>query len=117
MQQNPKDNILQVLTIIDYEDDKQAYADEFIQNCEKQALVDLLIALPQEQQERLKQQIAGITDQEQQQAIITEYVTPEQYNQALRKASATAFEGLIEEIIPTLSAEQTDKLQSYLQSL
>src|SRR5438874_1028197 len=111
MQKNPKDIIMQVLTIIGYEDDNNALADEFIRNCEKQALIDLLQELPQEKQGQLKQQIAEVTDQEQQKAIILEYITPEQYQEALQQASASAFEGFLEEITPTLSDDQAEKLQ------
>lgn len=117
MQHDPKAIILQVLSVIGYEDDTNAAAAEFIQNCEKQALLDLLTALPAEKQERFKNQIAGVTDQAQQKAIIAQYVTPEQYQEALQNASRTAFQGLLEEIIPTLSKEQAHKLQSYLHSL
>ena len=116
MHQDPKDIILNILTIIGFTDDKEAAADEFIQNCEKQALLDILVALPVEKQDALKRQLAGVKDQDQQKAIIAEYVSSEQYQESLQKASATAFEGLIEEVIPTLSKEQTDKLQSYFTS-
>lgn len=117
MQRNVKDIILELLHLIDFEDDKKAYADEFIQNCKKQALLNLLVALPQEKQNEFKQQIAGITDQERQRTIIAAYVTPEQYEEALQKASQTAFAALIQEITPTLSISQLNTLQSYLKSL
>jgi hypothetical protein len=117
MQHDPKNIMLRILTIIGFTDDKNAAADEFLQNCEKQALLDLLTALPKEKQETFKEQITGVTDQAQQKTIILEYITPEQYNVALQKASQTAFEGLMKEVIPTLSNEQTTQLQSYLSSL
>ncbi|HEU5376681.1 MAG TPA: hypothetical protein VFV38_14695 [Ktedonobacteraceae bacterium] len=117
MQHDPKAIILKVLSIIGYEDDKKAAAAEFIQNCEKQAILDLLTTLPKEKQEQLKSQIAGVTDQHQQQTIIASYVTPDQHQQALQKASAAAFQGLLEAVVPTLSNEQADKLQTYLSSL
>ncbi|SRR6266699_2285849 len=116
MQRDVRNIILEILNIIGFEDNKEACADEFIHNSKAQALLDLLITLPPEQQERFKQQIAGVTDQEQQKAIIAEYITPEQYTEALQQASQTAFEGLMKEIAPTLSAAQADKLQSYLNS-
>ncbi len=117
MQQSPKDIIVAVLTIIGYEDDKDAYADEFIKNCEKQAIADAIKALPERKQEELKQRLFWTHVQEKAKAIIVAYVTPEQYREAIQKAAQTAFQRLIEEIIPTLSNEQADKLQSYLQSL
>ena len=117
MQQNPKTLIIEVLTLIGYEENKEAYATAFIQNCEKQALLDLLTALPQEKQSELKQRLGGVTDLAQQKVILFEYITLEQYTTALQNASQTAFEGLMEEILPTLSTEQADRLQAYLQSL
>src|SRR5438046_1432263 len=117
IKQDPRDIIIQVLTIIGYEDNKDTYADEFIQNCEKQALLDLLQALPQEQQEVFKQQIAKVTDQEQQKTIIHEYIKPEQYQQILQKASQIAFVGLLKDLIPTLSQPEATQLQTYLKSI
>lgn len=117
MQQDVKEIILEILNIIGFEDDKRACADEFIQNSKAKALLDLLTALPKEKQEQFKSQIAGVTDLHQQQTIIASYVTPEQYQEALQKASTTAFQGLLEAVIPTLSNDQADKLRSYLQSL
>jgi len=117
MQQNPKDIILEVLSIIGYVENKESYAVKFIQNCEKQTLFDLLTTLPKEMQEQFKSQIVGATDQVQQKAIIFTYVTSEQYQTALQKASTTAFQDLLEAVTPMLSTDQADKLKSYLHSL
>ena len=117
MQQNPKDIIVTVLTLMGYEDDKNSYADEFFQNCEKQAFADAIKGLPERTQEEIKHKVFWIKDQERLKTIIAEYVTPEQYKEALKQASQTAFEGLLKEIIPMLSDDQAAKLQSYLISL
>src|SRR6266699_3846044 len=102
MQQKPRDIIVAVLTIIGYEDDKEAYADEFIKNGEKQAIADAIKALPERKQEEIKQQLFWTHVQEKTKAIIAANVTPEQYRETLQKDVQTAFQGLIEEIIPTL---------------
>lgn len=117
MQQDPKATIVNILTIIGYEDNKDDYAADFIKHCEQQALVDALTALPEEQQETLKRKMEGVTDQEQQKAIIAEYIPPEQYKKILQKASQTAFVEFMQAITPTVSTSQLDTLQSYLQSL
>jgi len=114
---DPKQIIEEVLSIIDYEDDKPKYAAEFIDLCEKQALLDCLQALPKERQEDFKQKMSWAKDQDRVKDIIKEYVTPQQYTDALKKASQTAFTKFIETILPELTDVQKDKLQSYLQSI
>src|SRR5947209_6150839 len=110
MQQDPKDIILELLTIIGYEDNKETYANDFIQNCEQQALIDALSALPTHQRDAFKQRMLWTHDQGRAKEIIAEYIAPEQYKQALQKASADVFKELLEAVMPTLSREQVDKL-------
>src|SRR5690348_8721689 len=114
MQRDPRDILIEVLTIISFQDDKEAYADRFIQNCEKQALLNVLSTLSEEKKQDFKQKMVGVTDQERAKQIITEYVIPEQYNNTLKKTAETTFRAFIEVILPTLSKEQVDKLQSLL---
>ncbi|MHB8598394.1 MAG: hypothetical protein ACYDER_16445 [Ktedonobacteraceae bacterium] len=117
MQQDPKDILIEILNIIGYEDEKESYADEFIQNCEKQALLDALKALPKERQETLRQKLAMATDQEQQKLLLKEYITSLEYTEILKKVAQNAFIELIDELMPTLSQEQITILQKYMQFL
>ena len=114
MQQDPKDILVEVLNIIGYEDDKEVYVDDFIQNCEKQALLDALDALPKEKQETLRQKMAMTPDQEQQKVLIKEFITPSEYTETLKKVAQNAFVELMNELMPTLSHKQMTKLQEYL---
>src|SRR5689334_22081310 len=115
MQQNPRDIILQVLIIIGYEDDKEVWANKFLANCEQQALINVLNRFSQGKKDELIQKMAGVTDQQKRKAIISQYIIPQEYTQALIRTSGTAFEEFIDEIMPILSEEQTIKLQTYLQ--
>lgn len=114
---DPKEIIVNVLDIIDYQDDKPKYATEFIDLCEKQALLDALQSLPKEKQADFKQKMSWAKDQDRVKDIIKEYITAEQYTDALKKASQTAFTKFIETLLPELTDGQKDKLQAYLQSI
>src|SRR5437588_12269517 len=101
-QQNSKDIILEVLTISGYQGNKEVYADKFIQNCEKQAFIDVISALPEDKQNDYRGKMVWAKDTVQQKAIIAEYVPPEQYKETLKRVSEIAFKELIEAIMPTL---------------
>lgn len=117
MQKNPKDTVVEVLAIIGYEDDTNAFADEFIANCEKQAFLDLIKTLPPERQESIKQKMKVATDAEELKTMFTEYVSSQTYNQALKLAAQNAFSEFVRAIIPTLTADQSTNLQTYLRQI
>lgn len=116
MQQDPRTILLKVFTLVNFEDDKEAYADRFIKNCEQQALVDVISTLPKEKQVELTQKMVWTQDPKRQKAIVTEYIPQQAYIEALKKAAEKAFRELIEAVKPTLSNEQVDKLNSYLKT-
>ena|SRR5579859_754832 len=117
MEQNTRNTILEVLEIIGYTDDREAFTDGFITNCKKQALFDVLEALLPERQVKLKERIKDVTDVDQAKAILETYVSTEVYNQALEQASKNAFIEYIEAVLPGLSNDQTSNLQAYLKQL
>src|SRR5947209_1050047 len=110
MPQSSRDIILQVLTLIGFEGNKEAYAHKFLQTCEQQALFDLLESLSEEKQAELKQKLAGEKDQEKAKDILSQYVTSDEYREALKQASQTMFIEFIQTITPTLSSSQNEKL-------
>lgn len=115
MQRTPKGILWEVLEIIGYQDDKDAFADEFIQNCEKQAFIDVIATFTPQRQEEIKQKLNAAIDAEQ--IGVRAYISPEAYHHALQQASKNALTGLIETVLPSLSHEQAIKLQTYLQSI
>ena len=50
MIQDPKQLLMDILIIIDYQDDKEIYADEFLQLYQDRAFVDVLKSFPKEKQ-------------------------------------------------------------------
>lgn len=82
--------ILQILTIIDYADDKDAFAAELLQLIQQKAFVSFLQSLPQDKQEA--------------------------YNKIASDTLKDAFAEYTKTIQVTLSEEQKQKLQQYLNS-
>lgn len=113
MQQHPKNILLEILTIIDYEDDKEAFADEFLTNCEKQAFLNLIGTLPPERREAIKQRLEEATDTEQVKAILSADLSPQAYTDALKKVSQIALSELIDTVSAELSAYQRAKLRTF----
>lgn len=109
--------MLHILSIAGINDSAEAYAVEFLKLCENEAFANVIKALPEEQQQQLQQKIAGITDTNKIQTVISEYVTPAQYEAALEQASQVLFKQYLDTILPNLSQEQLKSLQVYAQSL
>src|SRR5437762_2058251 len=113
MQQDPKGILSKVLSIIGYTNNQDAFIDEFIKICQKQAFLDLLNSLPLEKQTTLTQE----TQPEKVQVLLNQYFTTEDINKSLTKATQTQFQSCLQTIDPTLSAEQRNNLDSFLTSL
>lgn len=110
MQQDPKQILLQVLTIIDYADEKEAFAEEFLQICHEQAMADLLTSLTEEQKKVLQR----TTDI---QTTLAQIIPSEQLNKALKEATKIQFQDYLKTIKPSLSQVQKDKLNTFFSSL
>lgn len=91
MDKDLKQVIVQMLTIIGYTDDKDAFATEFLGLIQQKAMVTFLQSLPKDKQE--------------------------EYNKVAGDTLKDAFAGYTKAIQPTLSEDQKQKLQQYLSSL
>jgi predicted solute-binding protein len=108
---NPRDILLKILEAIDYRDNREAFADEFIQNTHLLALVNLVKSLPDEKQTEVKQQLSESQDNpEKISAILNEYFSQEELPKALENAAKDAVIRYIQTITPTLSQNQKEKL-------
>ncbi len=112
MQQNPNDLIIEVLNIIGYTDDKQKFANDFIDSCRKQTFLELLSNLPSEEQQALNQQLESGEDSKTS-LLLNEQFSREEYNQALKKVIEGAFKEYLETIKPHLSKDQLQELQVF----
>jgi len=112
-----KQILMHILTIIDYQEDKDAYAAQFIHLCEQQALFEVLKTLPEPKQHGLAQKMRRVTTQQRVNEMLFEFITPEVYSQVLSSVSQKVFSDLLQVLLQDMSADQKMKLQSYTQLL
>ncbi len=115
MIQNPKIILLEILNSIDYSGNKEIFADKFLKNCQLEALNNLIVKLPQEKQDIIKQQLQNSNKTVVE--LVKEYFTDQEYLEKLKIVSAGILKEYLETIQPTLSFSQKDKLQLFLSSL
>ena len=117
MNKNPKDNLLETLTIIGYTDDRDKFAEEFLNLCQQQAFLNLIQKLPKDKREELEKELSQGNSSQKLQEIIRKYFSIKKYTEALEEVTEKAFMGYIEKVLPILSASQKNNLQKFLSSL
>lgn len=109
---DPKEVLREVLAIINYQDDKEKFINDFLEIAGANGLDSLIKSLPQDQQTTLQN-----ADEEGTISILKSNFTQEQLKQALTEALEKTTEDYIETVEPTLSEEQKQKLQELASSL
>ncbi|MBI4040069.1 hypothetical protein HY389_01805 [Candidatus Daviesbacteria bacterium] len=102
--------ILQILDIIGYQGDKESYAQKFVEVCYKQALLELILKLPE------NTPVPEATNVEDIQKFISEHFSKEEEVKALESTVSKNLKQYFEAVLPTLSDQQKTQLQNYLQS-
>ncbi|OGC59845.1 hypothetical protein A3A70_03015 [candidate division WWE3 bacterium RIFCSPLOWO2_01_FULL_42_11] len=109
MASDPKQNIKSILDVIDYDGDKEAFAEELLTLVQKQALADLLTTLPVEKQDLISKEAS---DDENGLSKLDSHFNTDQKAEAIKKASESVMKQYLEEITPTLSDSQLTNLES-----
>jgi 2-succinyl-5-enolpyruvyl-6-hydroxy-3-cyclohexene-1-carboxylate synthase len=118
MQQSIQSILTQVLTIINYPEDKrQAFIIEFGDMCISKALASVTQPLSEEKKAELVNKIKDIEDPNEAEKIIGEYVSIDDYQKTIEQTTSELFENFLETIEQDLSEEQADALDTYLASL
>ena len=115
---DPKAFILRILEIIDYSQDKEKYATEFLQNVSLQALLDLIDTLPQDKKDQIQKQMVSVgNDSEGVDTILKSYFTQIQIQDSLQNASKNAVTEYMKAIDPTLSETQRTNIANFAKEL
>lgn len=112
----PKAIILQVLEIIEFRENKERFADQFINLCLGETYARLLKL----QSEDVLSQIRDVFQQSDMQknvSLFMKYFQPEQFNQTLQQITKEFFEDYIKTVTPTLTPARQNQLLSYLSTL
>lgn len=113
---NPKEIILKVLEIINYQDDKEKFANEFLGLILQNSINNLAEKLPQDKLDQLRQRLS-LSKPEKLETLLNDYFSSEELNDSVKKVSENMFKEYLEEVSPTLDEAQKENLQKYLNSL
>lgn len=114
---DPKQSLLQILDIIDYQDNRDIFADEFLFLCQQEILTMLLESISEEKRQELEQELGDKPTLALMQTLLEKYFTEEQRIEATEKATTEVYKDFFKSIVPTLAQKQKEKLQQYLSSL
>lgn len=108
--------LIELLTAIDYNKDKSAFVEEFIKNLQLQSLNNLLLTLPQDKLDNMKQQLlSSSNDAQNSSKIIRSLFSEAQINSSIENASREAVTSYIESIRDVLSPEQEKKVLAIIE--
>jgi hypothetical protein len=109
--------ILTVLEIINYQKDKNQFANEFVDLCCRKALVAAIATLPESRRKRLEKNINGQKDIDKAITEILKFISKDLYQKKLILISEETLTKYINTIMPAISPEQEKELRKYLNDL
>jgi hypothetical protein len=116
-QQDPREILSKILEIIDYPNDKDAFINQFIITCKKQAVLDLISSLDPQKQDQLKDALSTPSTEIEITQIFQLFFSDQDYQDALTNASENTLKKLLEMILPDLNPKQRAELKELLSSL
>lgn len=109
------DFLNQVLTIINYEGDRDQYAREFLGIVQDRTAEKMLMEFPQEKKPELDQALAR-KDSAAIKGLVSAQYSIDQYKKALEDMFSVMINDYLKEVIPTLSDEQKKQLETFLKT-
>lgn len=109
-----KDILLQILTDIGYEDDKQKYADSFLQIVHIKTFERIFHTLPEEKQNQFKNE--NKDDVEKIKHFLEDNFSRETYDDTLVTVFSEMLDTYLKDIAPHLSEQAIQKLQNSFSS-
>jgi hypothetical protein len=114
---NSKEIILQILEIIDYQEDRNEFAEKFIQAALYEAFAKVIATLDPEKQLAFEKEIENKKPDEKSYILVQKYVDPQVYIMTVAKSTQDFLQDYINEIEPTLTDYQQQKLSEYIDSI
>ena len=111
LQQQQKELLLQILTIIRYAQDKEKFVKEFEAMNYIETLVSILEKLPQHVREVIRETVMHGNAQE-----IKKYLSQEVYDRELAKTATEAVKNFVKSISSRLTLEQKEKIAALMRN-
>lgn len=114
---DPKQSVLKILEIINYQDNRDVFADDFLFLIQQEMLARLIESLSEEKRQELERELGEKPSPELIHTLLNKYFSEQQKAETTEQVTAETFKDFFKSIIPTLSGQQKTKLQAYLDSL
>lgn len=109
--------ILKILEIIDYQNDRNQFANEFVDLCCRKALVASIAKLPESRRKRLEKNINGQKNIDIAVEEILRFISRDLYQKQLTLVSQETLTKYLDTVIPAISPVQEEILRKYLNDL
>ena len=116
MMQDANKLLREVLDIIEFEDNKDQFIEEFFKLAQQQAILGSINSLPQPQQDTVKDKLKE-AQPDRVMEIILEYISQEDLAKAVTSSTESIFREYLEAVVPTLSQDQKNKIGDLFASL
>jgi hypothetical protein len=117
MYKDPKETIIKILEIIEYQGNRDKFAMEFINLCFQKTFLDLLKDIPEDEIEILKSKLNDAQNNDEMIKLLEKYIESERLITTLKIRSMELFEDYVESILPTLSEVKKVELINYLKTV
>ena len=112
--EDPREILKHILTIIDYQEDKEKFINNFLDTCYHKALVALSKTLPEQERNTLIQRLSVETNEEKVKKIIEPYVAMPEYAMFVSKISQETLLEVLQPFQKVLTEEQKKMLNNYI---
>jgi hypothetical protein len=113
---NFKDFLLSTLEIIDYQDNKEEFINKYISTLYLEAVNRVLIALPQEEQVTINQELSKVKSDEELSIVVSSNFDQNAFQKELEETSKDFFQEYLETIKGSLTEEQKEKLDKFFKA-
>lgn len=116
MNNKAKDILLNILEVIDYQGDRNNFADKFLDLIFRQAILKEIENLPEDKKHNFDRELKD-KDLDKSMQVILNYVQKEDFEKSVERIATEMFIDYIQKILPTLDEVRKNKLQTLLNTL
>lgn len=109
-----KQILIKILEIIDYKDNIEKFADDFIKLCYDTTNVEMMQLLSKEDKKQFEEDLLALPDINQTPTVFGKYISPEKYKKHLEEVTEKLLMDYFQTIAPSLTEEQVEKLINFL---
>ncbi len=112
---DPREILRKILTIINYQEDKEKFIDDFLDKCYHRALVDMALKLPFIERENFERKLSKAKNQQEIKIIVEPFIEREEYANFLEIATVKLFSDFIKSILLELSQSQRSQIKKVIE--